>query len=131
MHKPIKIYCLVNPVNEYPFYVGATNGNLNVRLSAHLSEVAGDLFYYWFSPPGLKHYVLREFIDRGIKPTIVLLHTCTIHDVDYYERFFYNLLISQGFLLTNDTTRFYYKNQKQLKINNNHFNTSITKYLSY
>jgi hypothetical protein len=91
----INIYCLIDPRNKQPFYVGATNGSIYVRLSGHITECKTYLPRYWSS----KQHYMNDILIAGLKPKTRLLHTCSIHEAEHYELFFYNLLLSQGFKL--------------------------------
>ncbi len=42
---------------------------------------------------------ISDIMAAGFKPRIRLLFVATLHNVDYYERFFYNLLTSHGYEL--------------------------------
>lgn len=34
----VQVYCLINPINDSPFYVGATQSELKHRLSSHIGD---------------------------------------------------------------------------------------------
>ena len=91
----IYIYCLVNPVNSIPFYVGATKVSINTRLSYHIHESKHILPQY----RDKKHTFISNLLSTGIRPTARLLYITTLYGAEYYELFFYNMLIKYGFTL--------------------------------
>ncbi len=104
----IKIYCLIHPVTLVPFYVGATNGKIETRLSSHLSEArynyinrrTQELTYSYNSP---KNLLIRHILHTQKKsPKIRLVHTCDIHASSDCELFFYLLFLSQGYIMYQD-----------------------------
>lgn len=101
----INIYCLVDPRDGKPFYVGATNCRLNTRLSGHISESKTILPQYWNNKNKLINSILRD----GKRPRIRLLKVATMGSVDHYEFFFYSMLTQHGFVLIQRTTAFHYK----------------------
>lgn len=112
----IQIYCLVDPRTKCPFYVGATVVRLKNRLSAHIHEAVNfrPNKYGMQYTTHKKHSLILELNKIGIKPIIDLLYTCTIHSVDYYEQFFNQMLINQGFELFNVTHHFNYSKYKKI-----------------
>lgn len=105
----IQIYCLINPHNNRPFYVGATKLDLSNRLSVHITESKSILPIYW----NRKHYLMNYLISTNKRPRIRLLYTCSLIEVDYYEEFFYKMFISQGFRLLQSNS-FNYSTKHQL-----------------
>lgn len=91
----INIYCLVNPLTNKPFYVGATKGTLHGRLSGHIHESKTFIPKHW----DRKHTLINEIIVCGSKPQIKLLFITPIYSAEYYELFFFHVLINQGFEL--------------------------------
>lgn len=121
----IKIYCLVDPRNNKPFYVGATKTLLKNRLSGHISAAFSfneNIYTAKFSA-SKKHYLIKELINSGIRPNIHQLYTCDIYSVDYYEQFFHELLVSQGFELFNSYLSFDYTKYKKIPAYNFSTNT--------
>lgn len=121
----IKIYCLIDPRNNKPFYVGATKCRLYNRLSNHINECKTLLPEYWSS----KHRLINEIKESGNRPVIHLIYECPKYATDHYERFFFNMLKGQGFdLLQNPTFSYAIKHQEgklingwhKLKINKKH-----------
>jgi hypothetical protein len=93
--KSINIYCLIDPRNNKPFYVGATESNIKHRLSNHISEVKTYSKDYWSD----KIKLIKEIMQDNKRPVVMLLCVCDISSVDHYEAFYYNLFISQGYEL--------------------------------
>lgn len=96
----ITIYCLVNPITNRPFYVGATKSNLSARLSAHINESKAILPIYW----NRKNYLINYIISLNKRPIITPLHKCALFEVDHYEQLFYNVLTQQGFKLLQENS---------------------------
>lgn len=105
----IKIYCLVDPRTNSPFYVGATMNKVKARLCSHISELSGYPPENWSK----KMQFVCEIIRSGEKPVAKTLAVVFLKDVDYYESFFYNLLIELGFKLLQKPHAFYYKSKRQ------------------
>ncbi len=120
----IQIYCLADPRNKRPFYVGATIVPLKNRLSAHIHEAMNfrtnqHAIKYTAHK---KHFLIVELNKVGMKPIIDLLYICDIYSVDYYEPFFYQILVNHGFELFNMAYNFNYSKYKKVpwyKLNRN------------
>lgn len=115
----ILIYCLVNPLNNQPFYVGATKSSLKTRLAGHIHDAKS----YCSSPPfftdtisGKKHRLILHILDNSYSPLIIKLAEVDIFSVDFYESFYFQHLKKQGFALLQLPSAFQY-NKKYLKIN--------------
>lgn len=91
----IHIYCLIDPRNKTPFYVGATKASIYVRLSNHINECKTYLPHYWSK----KQQRINDILLSGNRPKTKLLHKCSIHETEHYELFFYEMFIQQGFEL--------------------------------
>jgi hypothetical protein len=105
----VHIYCLIDPRTNKPFYVGATSGKLNIRLSSHLSDCR-------LTPVDRhnnKMKLIRNILDSGKRPKIRLLQSVTLHEADHYEKFFFTLLRQQGFELLQQDYAFSYKSKRQ------------------
>lgn len=105
----MQIYCLVDPRNNCPFYVGATKVLLTTRLSGHINEAMHFIpnkFVLQYSHK--KHYLIKELIDSDLRPRIDLLYISPLFAVEYYESFFHDMLKMQGFKLFNSTGHFNY-----------------------
>ncbi len=101
----IRIYCLIDPRTTLPFYVGATKTRITSRLSGHLNEIKAYPSKYWND----KHRFINEIKETGYKVQVRLLQECSLHDADYYERFFYDLFISYGYTLLQSPPSHNYK----------------------
>lgn len=96
----IKIYCLADPRNDKPFYVGATNGKLSVRLSSHITTA----FDYVMHPPFMnntisakKHRLIFDIITNGFRPLIIELQTIDRLQANHFEEFYYRMFMGRGF----------------------------------
>lgn len=67
----INIYCLIDPRNNKPFYVGATKHKVNIRLSGHINEAKSYLPKHWSD----KQKLINELLSEGKKPRTRLLKT--------------------------------------------------------
>lgn len=98
----VNIYCLVDPRNDYPFYVGATIKTIRERCMQHccgLNKVIN-----WrpqrFYPLDLKKKLLiNEIFLAGFKTNVVLLAQVSDEVAHIYEAYFYNILNNQGYAL--------------------------------
>lgn len=96
----IKVYCLINPFTDNPFYVGVTKGRLSTRLSAHVGEAMKGYFNYVRNIADDKRDKIRILHYYGKRPIIRLLYSSDcLFDAEYYELFFYNLFALQGYTL--------------------------------
>ena len=107
----ISIYCLINPIDGKPFYVGATKFELRLRLFGHIG--------YANSCPknggNEKNVLILDLIKNGLRPEIKWLHSTDIHGVDYWENYFYTMLSNQGFCLLQRVPKGQYKKLKGKK----------------
>jgi hypothetical protein len=112
----IKIYCLVNPITNKPFYVGATKVALKTRLYAHIHE-AKTFRINKYSPQlsCKKHFLIKGLIESNSPPVIDLLYISPLLAIEYYETFFYKMLINQGFELFNSPSQFNYLKYTKIK----------------
>lgn len=95
----IKIYALINPDNDYVFYVGATSYLLSDRLTMHI-----------YSPTNKKSKeVIGTLRKNGKKPEIIELDEVCFKDSDFYEQFYIDLYRSYGFDLCNSIKSLYSK----------------------
>lgn len=103
-----KIYCLVDPRDNKPFYVGATKRKLNLRLTGHIQDIR------CFRPDDMsaKKILITSILKEGLRPIIRLLVETEKDYVDTYERMFYDILTKQGFNLLQSANKFNYQQQK-------------------
>lgn len=119
-----RVYCLIDPLDKKPFYVGATATPLTARLSGHINEVKT---YCWQRSEKILH--IENILKSNRRPKVRLLIIATLHSVDHYEKFFYDLLIKQGFTLLQKKTAFTYsKKVKTLSANKAHYQ-QVKKYM--
>lgn len=107
----ITIYCLVDPRNNKPFYVGATKIKLFARLCNHISEAREwsrhpEMYQHGPTRPKQLLIILLLFID--VKPEIKELARITAKEADHYEKFFHDMFIKQGFPMLQKPTAFHY-----------------------
>jgi len=119
------IYCLVNSLDNKPFYVGVTVLKIHLRLCGHLSE----LKTYPVCNYNQKMTFIADIIANGGKIRTRLLKTVPLHEVDYYEQFFYNMLLGQGFTLINRPTSFCYSKKRLTDKNKVLNNQYVKKYM--
>lgn len=91
MNKEVKIYALINPLNNYVFYIGATTSNLNKRLNEHISERN--------SRNNKKNVLIKELILNNMEPEILELDVVSVLDASFFEIFYQQLYTSYGFNL--------------------------------
>lgn len=101
----IQIYCLFDPRNGRPFYVGATSYSLNIRLANHINERNVYSREHW----SRKMTFIDGMMCAGIRPQVRLLFISDIDTVDHYERFFHALFVEQGYTLLQKPHAFSYK----------------------
>jgi hypothetical protein len=109
----VSIYCLVDPRNNQPFYVGATRNKLNIRLCGHLNTAKETIKYnnpYNQDKTALNKALLIFDIMRtaGKRPRIIKLLSVQSIEANHYEEFFYSMFLTQGFRLLQQPTAFSY-----------------------
>lgn len=77
METKIKIYKLINPILNQPFYIGKTSKTLDERLKQHISCSV--------SPRCPVHCYIYFLLDSGFKPSIELIDECEYCDGDNLE----------------------------------------------
>lgn len=104
--KNYSIYCLVNPVTDTPFYVGATNMILDKRLRAHITQrIATKRDTLSKKRISLINYL----VGIGNPPTIRLLASVTKTRVNSGERMWYRKFIRDGHEMMQHPSFFNYK----------------------
>ena len=107
------IYCLIDPRNDTPYYVGAMkNGKypLDQRLRGHISHANCERYLI----NRANKYVsdrLRIVYDLELennRPTIKALLVVTANNVDFCEALGYEYLTSLGFVLHQSPYNFHY-----------------------
>lgn len=87
----VNIYCLINPLDESVFYVGATFHKIYNRLSCYKG--------------GKGNRSLKEIVKiiqaNSMQPEILLLDEVSIKDASFFEDFYMDLFKSFGFKLCN------------------------------
>lgn len=106
-----KLYCLVDPRNNKPFYVGVTKCKLPTRLCQHVKEVE----YGCFRLTG-KQQLMNDIKLSGKKVRIRLIFATDLPSVDFYENFFYDMFISQGFTLFQRKSSFNYAQKEKINL---------------
>jgi len=107
----VKIYALLNPIDNNVFYVGATSSELKVRLSAHCSP-----YCYIDTRPTFgkkKADYIFNLKEYNKAPEIILLEEVNFEDVDRTEEFYYYLFKSYGFTLIQDSKSFNYTKSRR------------------
>jgi len=87
----INIYCL--PRNHHPFYVGATVLTLKARVHNHVSEINN----YTGRQRSEKQLFLMKMKEEGLRPIPMLLRQVDINEVDFYEFYYYQMFVDNGF----------------------------------
>lgn len=92
--KPVYIYCLIDPMDNKPFYVGSTE-NIKQRINGHLFSISECHQSKWSK----KTKKISDIIESGHNLTYSILHIADNFTRDHYEYIFYSILKSQGFNL--------------------------------
>jgi hypothetical protein len=85
----VRIYALVNPINDEIFYVGCTYCSLKTRLNNHIGG----------SWRNKKYYTIKSILRKGIKPEIFDIDVVPFVLSSFWERFYHDLFQSFGFEL--------------------------------
>lgn len=113
----IKIYCLIEPIGNKPFYVGATKYRLKTRLYQHINDTAYGKDYlisekYPPLPAAKRAILIQQLIKEGFKPQIQTLLEVEKCAVNHYESFFYRMFVGQGYNMLQEPRRFVYQTMK-------------------
>lgn len=90
--KNVNIYCLINPINDHVFYIGATLNPLKTRLSSLKGTGNSNI---------KSKEIIKEIKEKGLLPEILLLDIVPFDDATFFEDFYMQLFKSFGFNLTN------------------------------
>ena len=107
----VKIYCLIDPRTNAPFYIGITSVTLRARLNAHIAEAA-----VW--APGFrgikakKQKFIRSLTDNGLRPGIKCIILVNKAKASAAEAQFYSYFTGLGFQLLQAPHRFVYPGDK-------------------
>lgn len=107
----IAIYCLVNPITDIPFYVGATSRPVHVRLKEHSISYPNSDFP--------RYQLITCLINGGHPPRlVVLIEIDSEAGAIFYERFFYALFINYGYRMLQSAEMLTYSKKRTKKRNN-------------
>lgn len=112
----VSIYALINPIDNYVFYIGATT-NPVIRLKTHISGRNLD--------DSFKNIQLQKIISNGDKPELLVLDQCLNKDATFWENFYIDLYSSFGFCLVQSRYSIYTHNNKRNYIE--HYKTTVNK----
>lgn len=102
----IHIYCLINPITNTPFYVGATAKELKIRLWGHYGEV--NATHSSNSLHSKRALIFNAARIAGLKIEIKHLDTVHISQANEMEAYYYNKFVTEGHFLIQSTARFIY-----------------------
>jgi len=106
----ITIYCLVNPITDIPFYVGATSRPIHIRLREHLISYPNSDFP--------RYQLITCLINGGYPPRLItLIKTDCEAAAIFYERFFYRLFINYGYRMLQSSEMLTYSKKRDKKKN--------------
>jgi hypothetical protein len=112
----ITIYCLVDSRDNKPFYVGATQSLLKIRLQGHFFDANFYRAYVKDSIVIRKSKLINEIRDNGYEVHIRPLQLVNEFSVNYYEHFYYTLFIKQGYTPLQSKGHFKYREQMKYNI---------------
>jgi len=101
----VSIYMLLNPTTLKPFYVGVTKHTLDHRLRQHLTDAKSTKSY---NIKKAKNQYIKQLIENGNPPTIVLIQVVPINEAKVLERKYYDELIRMNYVLLNSPDAFCY-----------------------
>lgn len=87
----VSIYALINPINNWVFYIGASMYP-EKRLLSHIYNSK-----YNYSE---KEKIISDIISKGQSVEMLILEECKFKDVTFLENFYLDLFKSYGFNLT-------------------------------
>lgn len=92
----VSIYALINPLTSLVFYIGASQ-DVQARFYDHLS----------YHTNSYKSSQIQSILNNKLRPEILILDTCEVKDVRFWEEFYIDLFISFGFELSQMRTSNY------------------------
>lgn len=99
------IYCLIDPRDNKPFYIGATSYSLKARLSQHISSVDRKRSKR-FSLSNDRKEKIKDILKCGHRIIIKLIRTATLANVNRLEFFYYKKYTKLGFNLLQSDRHF-------------------------
>lgn len=90
----VKIYALINPINDQVFYIGATTNSLNKRLQEHVNDMKSSLHMPVMVP---KKRILKSILESSLYPQILELDEVALMESTFFEDFYMNLFRTYGF----------------------------------
>ncbi len=103
----VKIYGIVNPLNDEMLYIGASQ-NPKARFTQHR------LGNSWH-PSTYRYKEIIKLKDKNIWPDLIILDEVEHKDVRFFEEFYISLFKSWGYNLTQNSSSGYYKETHKFK----------------
>lgn len=104
----IKIYALVDPETNEPFYVGSTKGELEIRLRYHVWEArAMPETRKGEQSTKDKKNKIKSILSKNKNVSIICLYKCSQSDSRHFEQYFYELFKNGGLELLQSNNRFF------------------------
>lgn len=79
------IYCLINPINKKPFYVGAST-NPKKRLNGHM-QIATKMPFAKGNIYSERRKLMIKILSKGKKPILKIIEETTFEKADERERY--------------------------------------------
>lgn len=95
----VKIYALINPFNNEPFYVGRTE-SLDYRITMHSSDFMRRVNTSRTPTYSIKRdAIIKSIRDAGLKLNSIVLIVCPKKAAPICEQYIYDLLTKNGYEL--------------------------------
>lgn len=106
MENKYKIYCLIDPRDNHPFYVGATRRLLEQRLASHITQL--DRKSKKNSLTDQRKERIKAILDIGKLPIISMIEEANERDAGYLEETHFYRLFKEGYTLLQSASHFTY-----------------------
>lgn len=112
--KTANIYCLINPIDNNVFYVGATVSSVAKRCQQHISEARRASAEPPITPLYVRYNCINSIIYNGFLPEFKLLEAVPYDNGQEREVWWYNEMIRRGNKLFQDEYKLNYSSRKDV-----------------
>lgn len=112
--KKANIYCLINPIDNNVFYVGATIFPIAKRCQQHISEAKKSRYHPPFKSGTAKNNCINSILHHGFVPEFKLLESAEYSKGQERENWWYNEMVRQGNILLQDEYKLNYSSRETL-----------------
>jgi hypothetical protein len=102
-----KIYCLINPIDNAPFYVGSTIGDIKVRIQSNKDNCLPAIYQTASKHMKERGKLIDKILKQGLKIEYSVLFIVDISLRDFTEKAAYEILTEIGYKLLQHENAFH------------------------